>query len=328
MRWRTIMERIAVYSVVAPAIGVGVQPQVAVPVQKLAVHVAVQSRTPGEMRLLPGPEEATEGDAFVLYEKAIGSLPKNPDWGPITGWRLTAVNDLPLGEVATALRPFEPSLVWLERAGKCRRCEWPLIIEDEVPPNLRACRNMAFLLSLKARYHMGRGDYPSCVRTLGTGFALARHLSAGPNVLHLLIGSAVSALLCRDVEMYVQPRGAPSVEAALRAIPTPLFDERHSEIYGQAPKDQDQIRLLLGRANRHIIALQYVETLRSYATKTGRWPETLDDLKAGLSADPVTGKPFTYRRPTETQAVLEGFVPEGGNAKDGIQYELSIVRDS
>jgi hypothetical protein len=304
------------------------QPQAAAPVKKLVIHVAVQSKTPGELRLLPGAQEATDGDAFELYEKAIGALPKDPDWGKIMDWRQTAAKDLPLEEVAAALRPFAASLALLEQAGKCRRCEWPLIVEDEVPPNLRACRNMAFLLSLQARCYLGRGDYPSCVRTLGTGFALARHLSAGPNVLHLLIGSAISAVVCREVESYVQQLGAPSVGAALRAIPMPLFDEKHSEIYGQDPESQDEIRLLLRRANRYIIALQYIEALRSYATKAGRWPETLDVLQAGLPADPVTGGPLTYRRVTETQAVLAGPVPEGGRAKDGIQYELSIVKDS
>ena len=320
------MKRIARYSVVVPAICVAVQPP-PVAAKKLAIHPA-EARVSIELRLLPGPKDATNGDAFVLYEKAIGSLPKDLDWGKVTIWRQTPAKELPLEDVAAVLRPFEASLVLLEQAGRCSRCEWPLIVEDEVPADLRACRNMALLLSLKARYHLGRGDYESCVRTLGTGFALARHLSAGPNVQHLLIGVAVSSLVCGQVELYVQHRGVPSLEAALRMIPRPLFNEKHSEIYGQDPKSQDEIRLLLKRANRHILALQYVETLRSYATKTGQWPETLDELKAGLLPDAVTGKPFTYRRLAETQAVLEGPVPEGGNAKDGIQYELIIVRDS
>ena len=264
MHARTILQYTAPAVACATAC-VAAQPQAAVPVKELAIHVAVQSKTPGELRLLPGAQEAIEGDAFALYEKAVESLPKDLDWGKITGWRQTAVKDLPLEEVAATLRPFEASLTLLEQAGKCRQCEWPVIVEDEVPLNLRACRNMAFLLSLRARCYLGRGDYPSCARTLGTGLALARHLSAGPNVLHLLIGSAISAVVCREVESYVQQPGAPSLEAALRAIPMPLFDEKHSEIYGQPPESQAEIRLILRRANRHIIALQYIETLRSYA---------------------------------------------------------------
>jgi hypothetical protein len=320
------MKGFARYPAIGPAIGVATQPQQVV--KKLAIRVAQETKVSIELGLLPGPEDVTNDDAFVLYEKAVGSLPKDLDWGKVGDWRLTPAKELPLDDVAAVLRPFDASLALLEQAGRCNRCDWPLIVEDGMPANLRACRNMTLLLSLKARYYLGRGDYESCVRTLGTGFALARHLSAGPNVQHLLIGMAVSSLVCGQVELYVQQPGAPSLEVALRMIPSPLFDERHSEIYGQDPKSQDEIRLLLKRANRYILALHYVETLRSHATKTGQWPETLGELKAGLPADPVTGKPLTYRRLAETQAILEGPVPEGGNAKDGIQYELSIVRDS
>jgi hypothetical protein len=301
-------------------------PSAAVPVTKLVIHVTADGKMPDVLRLLPAPEETTEGDAFELYEKATGSLPKDLDWGPIMRWRQTAVRDLPLEEVATALRPCEASLVLLEQAGKRRQCDWPVIVKD-VPPTLQACHNGALLLSLRARYHLGRGDYPSCVRTLGTGFALARHLKAGPNVVHSMFGAAVAGVVCRGIEQYVQQPGVPSLEAALRALPTPLFHERPADIGGQDPNMQETIQFMMRRANRHIIALQYIEALRSYATKAGRWPETLDLLQTGLPADPVTDQPLTYRRPTETQAILTGPVPEGGRARDGLQYELSIVKD-
>jgi hypothetical protein len=92
------MERIAAYSVVVPAIGAAAQPPAVVPTKSLAIHVAAETKVSVELRLLPGPKETTGGDAFFLYEKAIGSLPKDLDWGPITGWRQTAVKDLPLEE--------------------------------------------------------------------------------------------------------------------------------------------------------------------------------------------------------------------------------------
>jgi len=89
----------------------------------------------------------------------------------------------------------------------------------------------------------------------------------------------------------------------------------------------DAILPLLGRANRHVIALQYIETLRQYATKTGKWPQTLDEIKADLPNDPVTGKPFTYKRPSDGQAILEGPPAAGGDAKkDAIRYELNLAR--
>jgi len=113
MCWRTVMKRIARYSVVVPAICVAAQPQT-VAVKKLAIHPA-EARASIELRLLPGPKDATNGDAFVLYEKAIGSLPKDLNWGKVTIWRQTPAKELPLEEVATVLRPFEASLLLLSR---------------------------------------------------------------------------------------------------------------------------------------------------------------------------------------------------------------------
>jgi hypothetical protein len=185
---------------------------------------------------------------------------------------------------------------------------------------------MVFLVVLKARSQLARGDYASCARTLGTGLALAKHLGASANVIHLLVGVAVGAVVYAEVELYVQQPGSPSLEAALRAVPKPLFDENHSELYGMDEESRNKVRLVLGRGNRHIIALQYIEMLRSYAMKAGRWPETLDDLKASLPDDPVAGKPFAYKRLSEGQAILEGPLPTGGGAKDAVRYELNVVK--
>jgi len=73
-----------------------------------------------------------------------------------------------------------------------------------------------------------------------------------------------------------------------------------------------------------VIALQYIETLRLYATKTGKWPQTLDELKASLPNDPVAGKPFSYKQVSDTQVILEGPLAKGGDAKDAVRYELTM----
>jgi hypothetical protein len=211
----------------------------------------------------------------------------------------------------------------LEEAAKCKRCDWP-IAGDESPIDLNACRNLVFLLALKARSQLAGGDCASCVHTLGTGLALAKHLSTSPTVVPVLVGVAVSAVIYSEIEQYVQQPGAPSLEAAIRAIPKPLFDEQHSDLYGTDAASRSRAQLLLGRANRHVIALQYVETLRIYATKAGKLPQTLDELKATLPNDPVAGKPFSYKRLSDTQATIEGPLPKGGSAKDALQYELTM----
>jgi len=295
--------------------------------KKLTLHCVGQAAVTTELRLLPEPGEMTDGDAFALYTKALESLSKDLDWRKIRGWRQMPMKELPADEVGAVLRPFDASLPLLEQAGRCKQCDWPLTFDDDPPIELQACRNLVFLVALKARSQLACGDYASCVRTLGTGLALARHLGTGPTAVHLLVGAAVGAVVYGEIELYLQQPGAPNLEAALRAVPKPLFDEEHSELYGMDEATRSKVRLVLARANRHVIALQYLETIRSYATKAGQWPETLSDLQASLPDDPVAGKPFSYQRLSEDQAVLEGPLPAGGDAaKDGVRYELSIVK--
>lgn len=295
--------------------------------KKLLLHLPVrQAAGAAQLQLLPRPEEMTDADAFPLYEKAVKAVPKELDWNKIKGWREIPVSQLPQEEVGSVLRQFEPILPLLEQAGKCKRCNWPLDFEGGPSFNLSACRNLALLVALKGRSDLARGDCDSCVRALGTGLAFAKHLSTAPTVIHLLVGVGVSASVCGEIELYLQEPGTPSLEAALRAIPKPLFDPEHSEFYGMDEAARARGQLLLMRANRHVIALEYIEALRLYAMKAGRLPQALDELNAGLPNDPVSGKPFSYMRLSDTQAILEVPRPEGGDAKDAARYELNLVK--
>jgi hypothetical protein len=294
------------------------------PTKRLTLARAGKGAGAAELLLLPGPQELTDADAFPLYAKAAKSLPKDLDWNKIKAWRQIPVSQLPQGEVEPVLRHCDAILPSLEQAAKCKRCDWPISAEGESSIDLNACRNFVFLLALKARCQLAGGDFASCVRTLGTGLALAKHLSTSPIVVPVLVGVAVSAIMYSEIEQYVQQPGAPSLEAAIRAIPKPLFDEQHSELYGMDAAGRSRAQLLFGRANRHVIALQYVETLRIYATKAGKLPQTLEELKVPLPNDPVAGKPFSYKRISDKQAMIEGPLPKGGDAKDVVQYELTL----
>jgi len=294
--------------------------------KRLTVRPGGQAAGAVELHLLPKPQELTDADAFPLYAKAVKSLPKELDWNKIKGWRQIPVSQLPQKEVGSVLRQLDAIMPLLEQAAKCRRCDWPLSVEGDASFDLNACRNLVFLIALKARSQLAGGDCASCVRTLGTGLALAKHLSAGPSAIHVLVGVAVGALTYGEIEQYVQQQGTPSLEAALRAIPKPLFDEKHSDFYGMDEAGRSRAQLVVSRANRHVIALQYIETLRLHVTKTGKWPQTLEELKAGLPNDPVTDKPFSYKRLSDTQAILEGPLAKGGDIKDAIRYELTMAK--
>ncbi len=321
MNWVFVL---AVSTVVSAAAGAGAQtPEDGT--KKLTVCRVAQVAGAAELRLLPKSEELTDADAFPLYEKAVKSVPKELDWDKIKAWRQIPVSQLPKEEVRTVLQSFEPILPLLEQAGKCRRCDWPVSFEGDPPISLPTFRNMVFLLALKARSELARGDRASCVRTLGTGLAMAKHLGTAPSVVHVLVGVAVGAIICGEIEQYIQQPGALSLEAALAAIPRPLFDENHSELYGMDQDSRSKAQLLFMRANRYVIALQYIEALRLSATKAGKWPQTLDEFRATLPNDPVSGKPFSYKRISDTQAMLEGPLPKGGDLKkDTVRYELTM----
>lgn len=295
-------------------------------IKRLTVHPASAAAGAKELLLWPKPEELTDANAVDLYARAIKALPEGLDWGKIQDWRKMPMNQLPQGEVAAVLEKTDASLSLLEQAARCKQCEWPIGADGGPSINLQSLRNMVFLLAVKARSQLARGDHASCVRTLGTGLGLAKHFSEGQVAIHLLVGVAVSAVMYSEIEQYIQQPGAPSLEAAIRAIPKPLFDEKHSDLYGMDEASRSRTQLLLGRANRHAIALQYIETLRLYATKAGKWPQTLDELKATLPNDPVTGKPFSYKRVSDTAAAIDGPMPKGGDAKDVVRYELTLVK--
>jgi len=292
--------------------------------KKLVLHPLSPKGSGSELRFLPGPQERTDGDAFPLYVKAVESLPKDLDWAKIKSWRELPLTELPQDEVAAVLRSYDTIIPLLEQAGRCNRCIWVINSAGNSAIDLQSLRNLAFLILLKGRSQLACGDYASCVRTLGTAFSLARHLSEGPTLVHTLVGAAIVGVTCGEMELYVQQADAPSLEAAIRAIPQPFVDEEPSELYGMAQADRIRPRQALRRANRHLIAVEYIEALRGYAGKSGRWPETLDALQPALPNDPVTDKPFEYRRVTQTQAILEGPMPEGGSAKDMIRYELNL----
>jgi hypothetical protein len=293
--------------------------------KKLTMSPPCVVESVGGVLLLPQPQQMSDGDAFPLYQKAIQSLPKGLDWGKIKGWRQMPVKELPREEIGAVLRQSDAILQLLEQAGKCRRCDWAFNPGGEPAVDLNGCRNLAFLVALKVRSELGR-DYSSCARALGSGLALAKHLGAGPALIHLLVGVGVSAVIYDEIELYMQQQRAPSLEAALRGIPKPLFDEEHSDLYGTDEASRSRAQLVLRRANRHLITLQYLETLRSYTATARQWPQTLDDLKTSLPNDPVSGKPFSYKRLSDTQAVLEGPVPKGGDVKDNVRYELNLVK--
>ncbi len=82
----------------------------------------------------------------------------------------------------------------------------------------------------------------------------------------------------------------------------------------------------VGRTDRRIAALEYVEALRMYAAAHGKWPEKADDVTdVPLPDDPITGKPFEYRV-QDNKAVIAApsITPGKSDGPDAVTYEVYL----
>jgi hypothetical protein len=83
---------------------------------------------------------------------------------------------------------------------------------------------------------------------------------------------------------------------------------------------------VVGRTDRRIAALEYVEALRMYAAANGKWPASPEDVTdVPLPDDPVTAKPFEYRV-QDTKAVIAtpSVTPGKSDGPDGTTYEIYL----
>ena len=88
-----------------------------------------------------------------------------------------------------------------------------------------------------------------------------------------------------------------------------------------------RVSFRVARQDRRIAALRCIEAVRLYAAAhDGRLPARLSDVtEVPIPIDPVTGEQFTYEL-VDGKATLYSPPPPGGGPKDGLHYELTIVR--
>jgi tetratricopeptide (TPR) repeat protein len=298
-------------------------------------------------RLLPGPEEQIDSDAVALYEKAIQSLPRNYDRDKISRWSKAPLRDLPIDQAESVLQKFNPALGLLKQAGLCKKCNWPAVTpgpaKDKLMKSLGEYRQFAFILAVQARVQMAQHQYDQAIGTMRTGFAVARHLAEAPTLIQGMVGAAVAALMCQQVEQFVQEPDAPNLYWGLQSLPKPLVDlnkqlelemllvQKHEnlllrrEIEEQLKPAHERVRLLMKRLDRDVAALQSVEAIRLYAGRhDGRLPNELADVtEVHIPDNPATQKPFVYRR-TDAKATLEAPDAEGAAREKPLRYELKL----
>ncbi len=299
------------------------QPSASEPVE-LTLYPAKAAEPSENYRLLPTAEEQTDADAVPLYEKALKSLPRDLEMDQIYGWLKIPPEKLPLEQVRATLDKLKPCLELLEQAARCRQCDWPYVDDDTLSLNIRRYRTVVFSLDVQIRLQIAENRFGEAIRTVRTGLAMAKHFGKGPTLLQGMLGVAIGARVCRQLEQFVQSPDAPNLYDSLHDLPRPFIDLT-SQAKWEDPDFREKAYLLMNRLDRHVAALQCIEALRLYAgTHEGKFPDKLGDItEISIPNDPVTEKLFDYRR-TGSQAALEAPARQGAEAREAMRYLLTL----
>ena len=311
---------------------------------KLTVWPAKAPESPDKLRLLPRAEDLTDADAVPLYEKAVQAMPRGIKQDQIREWLKLPPEQLPQQQAEEMVQKYLESLKLIVQATKCKQCNWPDWKPGAEIANLNEYRELAFVIQLWARLEISRGGNQEALLAIQAGFAMARQLGEAPTIMQSLVGVAVAAMMCREVEYFVQAKDAPNLHAALAALPRPFVNVekaiekvqgnlKDSNVLarGQLKKIVDpaseRTRLISKRLVNNVNGLQCVEAIRHYAaTHEGQLPQTFGDITdVAVPNDLMSGKAFEYRR-TANGAEVQSAIPEGGGPGDTIRYEIVIKK--
>jgi hypothetical protein len=185
--------------------------------------------------LLPRALDIRPGNAATVYYRSF-----SPEWWgslqrqPREYWeKVDAARKLPL-ELVKAQELFIPMrmLKEVDRAARREYCDWelaPRIAEEGVGvllPDLQGMRQIVNFLSIRARREMADGDIDAAIYTIQTGLQLAKHVCEGATFINSLVGIAIGAITCQQLEELIQLPQAPNLYWALSQLPRPFVDLR------------------------------------------------------------------------------------------------------
>lgn len=314
---------------------------------ELAVYPAKAPESAQKYQLLPKADKQTDADAVPLYEKAIQALPRGRKQDKqIQEWLKLPPEpeQLPQKQVVEVIQKLMESLRLASEATRCKQCNWPIWKPGTMPPDQSEYRSLAFSLELWARMEIVHGEYDRALLVMQTGFGMARHIGQGPTTIQAMVGTAIGGMMCKEVELFIKGKDSPNLYWALANLPRPLADVRNAieteranlkdynfllrkQFEKQLKPAHDRILFIAKRLENNLNALQCVEALRSYAaTHDGQLPEKLSDISdLELPIDVMNDKAFGYRR-TATGAVLQSEMPEGGDERDIVRYQLVLKK--
>jgi hypothetical protein len=202
------------------------------------LHPAAPPAAATEFRLSPRFLERTPGNAAILYTKVTTLNAESNDKAKIeiaqkiVGWLSMPPSELPKDEVRKVLEMYRSPLELVAIAARRDHCDWDPPVREQTNvyeillPEIQHQREVARILGLAARLQIAEGHPQEAVKTLTTGFAMARHTADCPFLVSGLVGLSISGIMLDQVEALVQLPNCPNLYWSLTALPDPLIDFR------------------------------------------------------------------------------------------------------
>jgi len=185
-------------------------------------------------RLLPPLSEQTPGNAAPIY---LAAFPAGAqvEFKTVETYLVSPGNEFPAKEAAAYVARSSDALKLLEVAGRRSYCDWAIPLREEgLRMNLSYVRNgrlLGRLLALRIRLELRERRFDEALRSLQTGFALARSYSTGASFLPLMASTdsdGIEKALYDRIREWIQIPGSPNLFWALADLPHPFHDVRHA----------------------------------------------------------------------------------------------------
>jgi hypothetical protein len=335
------------------------QPAAQFPVVKLAVKPGPAEPRTLKYTLLPDPLDLTPGNAAPMWTRAgesasakMRDLSQGPnkvvapkgtplDATARAGDKPVPLKDLDKDEIRAYLAHFATALRLADQAARYDHCDWqmpPLTMQDiaDFPlDDIQHLRTVAGLLSTRYLLELSEGRFDDALRTLQTGFALARDVGQGDTLIQDLVGIAIGAIMFGHVQQWEEQPGSPNLFWALTDLPAPLVNPAHAmrmemtTLYRTFPA----LRQVLNRSDKglmteeetnRVVSELYKEWGRLIGQDVPEWQQKLAAAALILKTHPDAKKFLKERGWSDekleampaAQAVLLYFVQQNDEIKD------------
>ena len=208
-----------------------------VEVRTLSLVPAAEPVPAMSYRLLPRYLDQKTGNAALLYYSAAALCPDGDSKDiqeKISDWRDLPVDQLDRKEVDEALSSFSSCFHLIKLAAQRTYCQWEMPLEDGFAlqlPHLSTFRRMIFAMQLQIRLKIADGQTDQALEMLQHGLYMGRGIAQGPTVIQDLVGTAITAVLLKEVEGLMQMSDSPNMYWALTTLPDPMIDMHSSLEY-------------------------------------------------------------------------------------------------